>query len=312
MTNLFIIGNGFDLSHNLPTHYGNFREYLRTTYSYKFDEEPTRLANVTMDPSGKWIYDDESVHYLDSLISLASDYETWADFESSLGCLDYSIVDEYIQISLDRDGDEDNWHTTANYEDTYSELINIVGQIKVLFKKWICSIPISHHSYHYPLNTVQSFQNIINPEEDIFLNFNYTTTLEYLYQVQNITHIHGCRDKNEELIIGHNNTTEYEEEPYQQDIYKNRMCNSLRKNVELCIKNNEVFFEMLKESDIDNIFSYGFSFADVDLEYIQKIISLIDTNNTTWFFESYPGKKELTNYHNKLIKIEFNGTFDLF
>lgn len=153
MTNLFIIGNGFDLSHNLPTHYDNFREYLRTTYSYKFDEEPTRLANVTMDPSGKWIYDDESVHYLDSLISLASDYETWADFESSLGCLDYSIVDEYIQISLDSDGDEAHWPTATNYEDTYTELSNIVGQIKVLFKK----LDLSQYLGHILVETVTSF-----------------------------------------------------------------------------------------------------------------------------------------------------------
>lgn len=77
MTNLFIIGNGFDLSHNLPTHYDNFREYLRTTYTYRFDEEPIELAEGILGPSGEMIYDDDmSVHYLDHLITLVNDYET--------------------------------------------------------------------------------------------------------------------------------------------------------------------------------------------------------------------------------------------
>lgn len=63
-----------------------------------------------------------------------------------------------------------------------------------------------------------SFKETIDPNEDIFLNFNYTTTLESLYEAQNVTHIHGCRNNCDELIIGHNNDSEYKEEAYHQDI----------------------------------------------------------------------------------------------
>lgn len=32
MKNLYIIGNGFDLAHSLPTKYSNFKEYLISKY----------------------------------------------------------------------------------------------------------------------------------------------------------------------------------------------------------------------------------------------------------------------------------------
>lgn len=313
MTNLFIIGNGFDLSHNLPTHYDNFREYLRTTYTYRFDEEPIELAEGILGPSGEMIYDDDmSVHYLDHLITLANDYETWADFENSLAFLDYSIVEETIQTIYDNEGDIQPFHTGANYEDTYEDLSNIINQIPVLFSEWIHSIRISEYSYHYPPKIVHSFKNIIDPDEDIFLTFNYTTTLESLYEAQNVTHIHGCQNEDEELIVGHNIDLPYEEEAYQQDIYKRKMQERLRKNVELCLNNNEVFFYTLEDSDIDAIYSYGFSFADVDLDYIQKIINSIDTSNITWFFESYPEVEELSKYRDKLLSLGFKGDFNVF
>ena len=35
MTNLFIIGNGFDISHGMKTKYSDFRNYLIKKYSIK-------------------------------------------------------------------------------------------------------------------------------------------------------------------------------------------------------------------------------------------------------------------------------------
>lgn len=62
--------------------------------------------------------------FLDYLITLANDYKTWADFENSLGFLDYSIVEDHIQTIDDDEGDEHLFHTGANYEDTYLDLVN--------------------------------------------------------------------------------------------------------------------------------------------------------------------------------------------
>ena len=47
-------------------------------------------------------------------------------------------------------------------------------------------------------------------QDSIFINFNYTKTLENLYGINqsNILHIHGCIDKYEDLILGHGKSHE--------------------------------------------------------------------------------------------------------
>lgn len=38
MTTLYIIGNGFDLFHELPTRYKNYKDYLEETHPYLAQE----------------------------------------------------------------------------------------------------------------------------------------------------------------------------------------------------------------------------------------------------------------------------------
>lgn len=38
MANLFIIGNGFDLAHNMQTSFNQFRDYLESNYPGKYTE----------------------------------------------------------------------------------------------------------------------------------------------------------------------------------------------------------------------------------------------------------------------------------
>ena len=59
MKRLFIIGNGFDRAHNLPTSYWDFRKYILTRYpdaeSYYFIPESTLM------PKGDEEYDEAEV-----------------------------------------------------------------------------------------------------------------------------------------------------------------------------------------------------------------------------------------------------------
>lgn len=50
----------------------------------------------------------------------------------------------------------------------------------------------------------------IETENAVFLNFDYTKTLEFLYEVksESILHIYGCVDADEDFIIGHGKTLE--------------------------------------------------------------------------------------------------------
>ena len=40
MRNLFVIGNGFDLAHNMKTGFNHFRDYLSTNYSILHNYAP--------------------------------------------------------------------------------------------------------------------------------------------------------------------------------------------------------------------------------------------------------------------------------
>jgi hypothetical protein len=150
-----------------------------------------------------------------------------------------------------------------------------------------------------------------------FFTFNYTQTLETIYNIStnNICHIHGVSKglKNlndiasEDLIFGHGQGA------YDTNVTDiiNTAYNITKKPVNQCIEKNKLFFEKLK--DVNNIYSYGFSFGDVDMPYIKKICqSILDTTNVTWYFNDFKIEEHRTEYEEKIRKVGFNGTFDEF
>ena len=42
-----------------------------------------------------------------------------------------------------------------------------------------------------------------------------------------------------------------------------------------------------KQLEVDNIYSYGFSFSEVDLPYIRRICGSIETDNVVWYINDY-------------------------
>jgi len=151
--------------------------------------------------------------------------------------------------------------------------------------------------------------------QNYFFTFNYTQTLERIYDIHEdrICHIHGVsRDGTENLglddfIFGHGResfdvaVTDIERTAY----------NITKKPVGNCITKNQPFFEKL--NDVDNIFSYGFSFGDVDMPYIEKICkSICDTSHVIWYFNDFRIEECRALYEEKIRKAGFKGTFGIF
>ncbi|HHQ1242397.1 TPA: bacteriophage abortive infection AbiH family protein, partial [Listeria innocua] len=271
---LFIIGNGFDLAHGVPSTFNHFKEYLRCTYLYEHDVYPSLWLPASTDYDGEICYKIEDCAQIidfmicDSCLRIGSEDEgeNWSDFERAIGRFDYSLLEEDIEIQYDKEGDINPFHTGNNYEDAYNDLSNVMLKLPELFSEWINNIPILENCFSvFNLDNYYSILELIDKEHDVFLTFNYTETLENLYEAENVTHIHGNQTS---PVLGHNNTSRIEEQSYHQDTYINTMNETLKKPTDRIIEEKSYFFKNL-EGEIDSIYSYGFSFGEVDLIYLK-------------------------------------------
>ena len=296
MKNLFIIGNGFDIAHNLPTRYSDFQSYLIKKYP-EASSEYLEIPQSTIMPDGEEKYNDNDiVGFLLKIISKSEAAgKAWGDLENTIGHLDF---DECFDNVYDDDNVYQNMDIAVKIRD-------IVPSIKNYFSDWINTIEISHAKPKI------KFSNLIDPNRDLFLTFNYTETLEYLYNVKNICHIHG--KQGETLIFGHGNNTDYYDSHMNNHIgaedYLYELHETLRKDTQSIINQTKKLF--IKMGKVDEIYSFGFSFSDVDMVYIKELCSVSNTENKVWYLNDF-NKEKFETFRDKLVKCGFNGAFDTF
>jgi len=162
MKNLYIIGNGFDIYHGLDTKYQSFAKYLSQTDSEVYDLilEYYGLPDISEDPVDN------------------DDYAAWATFELSLADLDYEQVLEDHSDAIANPASDDfrdrDWHT---YQIEMEMIIEkLTKRLIEIFNQFILNV-------RYPTN-IDDRKLHINPN-NLFLNFNYTDTLEKYYGVDN-------------------------------------------------------------------------------------------------------------------------------
>ncbi|ADU28501.1 bacteriophage abortive infection AbiH family protein [Evansella cellulosilytica] len=309
MANLFVIGNGFDLDHGLETSYNHFREYLLLNYpEIKMDE--LIVPDEIHLPDGGIEYDDaEVLSMLFYLINTAEqNEEKWSDIETALGYLDFSEAFDWFDDILDKDGDIDMWKTVYRNEDLSSQLVIPTTKIQNFFWEWVNSISL--HS----ASPKSDFIKLLKDKEQ-FLSFNYTETLEIVYNIspENICHIHG--KQTEEIYFGHGSKEDYYERYMQSHIGSqdglSNIDEQLRKKTEKALEENLDFFESLRDANITNIYSYGFSFNEVDAIYFVEICKRINTKKVTWSFNDYD-KANIEKYMEFLRSCGFKGDFKTF
>lgn len=302
MANLFIVGNGFDSAHILPTSYADFRQYLTETYPNADSDRGCYTPWSSTMPDGDEQYDDdEVVSTILYLIDCASD-DKWSDLEYSLGHLNYK---EFFAPFTLRDDDKE-YHDIYNNQDSASNLLGAVRKMILLFSEWIETIDVS------PATAKPDFQKLIETENNYFLTFNYTPTLEEVYNLCDICHIHGAQG--EALFFGHGDNSdvyeEYESGFTGAESSISELHKQLQKNTQNALANNRDFFNAL--TNIDKFYSFGFSFADVDLVYIEEICNKIDTSGVIWYLNDFDSKKDIVKFVNKILHCGFKGAFDVY
>lgn len=260
---LYVVGNGFDISHGIKSRYSDFKEWLK-------QKGRDRLISM-MD------------------IFFNNDDSFWSDTEHSLGDYNERSIAEFCNPNDTIDYDHPTQYTIA-YEDSPDWIFKPeLNDFLNSFSEWVDSIDISITEQKWAL-----------PTESKYLTFNYTETLEKYYGIpkENICHIHGSRLDNEKYIIGHNNFCDpnnpFDDDSkllYQQETFSKiiRWMNDLYKDTSKIIGKHKSFFDSL--CGIKHVVVIGFSFSNIDLPYLEEIVKKTG-RDTSWLIYYHTSEDE--------------------
>jgi len=282
---LYIIGNGFDLHHNIQSSYNHFRDYIQ--------KKDSKLLDI-----------------VDTYLQIE---ENWSDFESALSTMDIdTLIDNSNNFLVSYT--DDDW-SDASHHDYQYEIDQVVQQLSSILEQhfidWLSSLYI-------PNRKKANKQLLKLDNKATFLNFNYTNTLQKIYKVKKskILHIHGSLKNSNSIVLGHSRkptNNKYLDTPYDQGDMDVRVMegnelieqyfNSTFKPTKEIIKQNKNFFSNLKK--IDTIVVLGHSVSEVDFKYFKKIAKQIHKKNVCWTV-SYHTIEDKENHkkHFKMLKIK--------
>lgn len=289
MKKLFIIGNGFDLHHKLPTRVDDFIEILEQK--------------------------DVNEYYLTAEID-------WSDYEESLSYFALENMAEeflgYPDYLSDRESDRDGVIFTM--EQIMSEMQDVVKESLVeMIENAEQTIKDILEDYTFPSSEKKAFTN-----NSIFITFNYTSTLEKIYNLNeenNILHIHGFVDNDQEFIFGYSEHDDevlksfvrqgvavsgYKQRDYDEDDMPDYYVHKQYEEMYSFYSSNKKvlrlqelvnFLSAYTEDDIEEVIVLGHSMGNVDKTYFDSIDKII--NPKKWIISQYdnsPNNKDVEKY----------------
>ena len=280
MSTLYLFGNGFDIAHGVKTPYSAFRDYLEEhheTFLRRFEE---MYHILPLDDTEPW-YTEEAQQKWNKRVYKA----LWENFEADIGNPDTDGMYDFA-VSLTDGMPSEGVVDTLN--DYWREEYGFSSNLQKYVLEWL-------------QNTIDTSKcccrkkELINANSDYYINFNYTDTLERVYGIKSVLHIHGGVSSCSHIppIMGHGNkflvdshrekAQKYFEENIEWAYAIHRaianFAQSLYKDTDLIISRNEQFFSRL--SDVEEIITLGLSFGDVDVPYLERIVHEINPQ-TKW------------------------------
>lgn len=277
---LYIIGNGFDLAHQLLTSYGDFREYLEKKATA--EEEMREMIKLLITVIDKHDAGENAE---------AGDKGKWSGLEEYCGKIELKDAD--ISLSdrsyFDEEGEEHeipySWEEKGAEVDGF---VKSIDALHVLFGEWIDICGGQEQMKLAEEHKIDYFTGKLRDSDYAILCFNYTDTLEQLYGVEEnrICHIHGKRGTRGKYYFGHGKKgTPINQEnslrsalKYMDSISDSEgrtyfpnvdISKKLFKDTQEAYNSNKAFFDGL--SGVKNIYVYGYSFGQVDCFYMIKI-----------------------------------------
>lgn len=275
---LYIIGNGFDLWHGIPSSLASFKDYVRgrdrDIYREIGDYLPTR--------------------------------EDWSDLETALADLDVDVIIENLGHFMGDYG-ADEWSDSGHHDFQY-EVENLVDRLSVgmrrRFGEWIRCLPIP--------NWEKAPQRLASLDPGAaFLNFNYTSTLSTTYGIasKHVLFIHGCAAlADKDLVLGHawdpkgrkpfndrEDIAEIDTRLVEANELLDAYFSETFKRSDVLIAENAPFFESLE--NVRNVFVLGHSLANVDAAYFKALLAQPAVATARWSIacrnlEEWPAKHD--------------------
>lgn len=253
---LYVIGNGFDLMHRVPSSYYSFRDSLGRHSMLR------EMLEMTLTPD-----------------------DIWADFEESLAFwnMDVMASRDIVDMWLDNYGfyTDDDGGAAEFYmaiEAAANPIAEIANGLPKAFRKWVNSLSIGTDD--------RPLKELIQSNGRV-LSFNYTEFIETLYGVKEVCYIHGCRkDKKQRLILGHRPGigTEFYDVDREPKTYRQAVIDIAQENVlsfvyehdamltkdsKEIVRQHRPFFDALE--DTDQIIVIGHSLSPVDWAYFAEL-----------------------------------------
>ena len=258
---LYIIGNGFDRAHGMPTSYEHFHQWLLDTGHNSYVQDFEKLYPDVKDIDGRW-----------------------CDVESALGNISLQWAIEYDLLQQECPDEIREENSSLDAYRCGENLKNVIDDLPYLLKEWVNGISTKGILPKFKLCN-----------DAFFLTFNYTRTIEDVYNINesNILHIHETIVNNRPLVVGCGEALFDDEDytPEKDDVDIQLIRNILshgKKPVEAIIKENDskIWFENLKE--ISSVVVFGHSCSKVDKPYFEEISKNISTDASWTFFVHDP------------------------
>jgi len=268
---LYIIGNGFDIHHDIESRYNNFM---------KFVDRNQQLSIIAND----YLFESE---------------KDWKDFEKTLGLINPNGIykneeDENLDFK-NEDFDERDIHRFNDIISYNLELLN--DQFNIEFRNWIKNV--------YIPSRVECDEILLQINQKAkFLTFNYTNTLQkvYLINEDQINHLHGTVDN---PIYGHGADEvikfvgpEWSPSDEMLEVIQKFFTANKKPVYEIIAKHND-FFKSLK--DIDEVYVIGHSLNDIDMPYFAEVVK--NTNRSVKWIVTYRDKEDADHHRDKLTNM---------
>lgn len=335
--NLYIVGNGLDLSHGLKTSYTDFKSYLNEHSSEIFEVEGLKISKGEI---------------LEQFESYCKPNYLWNDFEQKTEVIISEIADKKLSIL----GEE--WNCKLRIPDERYRFIDIFTEEA---KKNNCSflnelnhkeiqnlalyffnlqvvtkylwIPYLYISFQEWIQTIQyrDVNRIYNiAENSAVVSFNYTETMIEVYgeDENNILYIHGSVKQLDDMVLGFHSKEIDEKLPGLETTftkgYREEQRIQIEQGIQKIISNafhdNNIgrFYKpvnvlkddiapFIRNYEIDKVIVLGHSYNTIDWKYFKEIVRCIPEAN---YLFTYYSDVDRTNIKRMISDNEFDIKYD--